>query len=596
MLREKILIETLESELKRISLNNLVVDKEIADELQEYTKTLLSDFEKNKDIDWRSFKSFWPPRIIEALRNDNLTCFFGAGVSIPSGLPGWSELLNNYFNINKKFVDDSDLKSDPLTLAEIASHQIGSEKLQSVLRNSFRDLQSPSTNHFLIAALRLPIYITTNYDNLFEMAWNAINPGIELKTILNDADLSTEFNHKVFNSTTRECSYLFKIHGSLSREDEHLILTRSDYRYHYRSNSSFFENIKKILEEFHTLFLGFSHKDPEVTRLVEDAIWTYESIEEKKQPHFYSLQFDMSSHTPEIFAARGIVALSPPPSLPILLKSEDYRSLSLGCGIIDLISASEKELDKKVSIDHQFNEISKAISNSLDSALGLMGKYEAQAHESLETKKVTWLKELLAELEELSNQGVYLLSDQGIIIDFEVPENIQKDDRLTTVSLQRRPYFQQAKTFRKPFVSDSFKSIYNELSTFFICYPITEGEIFKGLIFSAVQIGQWKQPIELAKDIWKDEKSFLLIDSNGTALLPPGDEFELHDQLGFKYDSLKRLSRRDILISRIMENVVPLKQDDDVLNLGRDLQYYTIVTELSPTRWKFGISTPIDIT
>jgi hypothetical protein len=131
--------------------------------------------------------------------------------------------------------------------------------------------------------------------------------------------------------------------------------------------------------------------------------------------------------------------------------------------------------------------------------------------------------------------------------------------------------------------------------------------MFVGLLFSACQIGFWETPLKVARDIWNSDKdlSVLLIDSNGVCLLPPNEEFLIEKSsvtrntenpeanIGYRFDKLLKLSRRDKLISRMMQNVIPLYQDDDILSLATDLKYYTVVTELKQTRWKFGISKSI---
>lgn len=157
-----------------------------------------------------------------------------------------------------------------------------------------------------------------------------------------------------------------------------------------------------------------------------------------------------------------------------------------------------------------------------------------------------------------------------------------------------RPYFRQAKTFRKPFISDSFKSVYNNNSTFTICLPLLENNIFKGLLFSACQIGNWQMPISEADKFWNNHKnsSFILLDSNGNCLLPPNNEFDLTND-GFDFDSLHLLSKRDKIISRIIENVLPIDKDDDVISLTSNIKYYSLITEIKNTRWKIGIASPI---
>jgi len=50
------------------NFNNL--DKDINESLKEYIKHLKSKC----DSDWNSYQTFWPPRMIEALKENKLNC------------------------------------------------------------------------------------------------------------------------------------------------------------------------------------------------------------------------------------------------------------------------------------------------------------------------------------------------------------------------------------------------------------------------------------------------------------------------------------------------------------------------------------------
>lgn len=615
-MRNRFHIDVINDELGRLN-EGRIVDKEVFSALRKYLETEFAPKLEKEPITWQSFSTVWPPRLVDAYQNGKLVCFFGSGLSVPSGLPDWNTLLSEYFGLEKSLLSDDDLRTDPLTLAELASHQIGSEHLQFVLRQALSRLQIPSTNHFITASLRLPFYITTNYDCLFETAWTLLSPSIELVSLVNEADLIQHIggNGRLEPSTSR--SYLLKIHGSIERDNEHLILTRSDYRYHYRANQDFFNCIEELLSDYHILFLGFSHKDPEVTRLVEDVIYKSEKedLEEQQEqtrersPNLYSLQFNMSLHTPEIFAARGIMALTPPVVSP---NVRDFRSLALAQALIELIGAADKDFHSSQSLDKFLKEYTLKLTSELQSGLNKMAGREAQALETLVDgpNSCEWLAELQDDLGPLAGQGVYLLNDQGRIIHMELPDGLNEDARKSSiVSLSKRPYFQQARTFRKPFISDSAMSIFNRLSTFFLCVPLTKDGGFAGLLFSACQIGFWRLPVDIAREIWDSSGnlSIFIIDSNGVCLLPPNDEIEIKQfggaggiespekNQGYLFSDLLKLSRRDKLVSRIMQNVVPIYQDDDILHLSPDLRYYTVVTELKPTRWKLAISRAIEV-
>ena len=126
------------------------------------------------------------------------------------GIPTWSKLLSDHFGLEKNFTDDHDLVYDPLTLAELASQFHGHEVLQTILRDVMNKSMSYSINHAALAALRCPFYITTNYDCLFEKAWEDVNPS-RLIVVTKDTDFSLPGFQ---NAATTGNSILFKIHGS----------------------------------------------------------------------------------------------------------------------------------------------------------------------------------------------------------------------------------------------------------------------------------------------------------------------------------------------------------------------------------------------
>ena len=58
-------------------------DKSLRDEMLKYIGDLSSKKHKNLS----DYKTFWPPRLMKALENQKLSCFFGAGLSRSSTLP-----------------------------------------------------------------------------------------------------------------------------------------------------------------------------------------------------------------------------------------------------------------------------------------------------------------------------------------------------------------------------------------------------------------------------------------------------------------------------------------------------------------------------
>ena len=580
-------------------------DPAVAEKIEAYLKEVCFEAADKPKIELDDLGTFWPPRLVDAARENRSAVFFGAGLSIPCGIPGWSKLLEN-FKIDKAILDDVDLQSDPLTMAELASKQTGHENLQRTLRQLSANAKAFSINHALIAALGCPIYITTNYDVLFENAWKEMH-GRKIPVVVNDADIQLK---EVHDALAEKNPVLFKIHGSADRRDEHLILTRRDYRTHYRFNDEFFKRIKQLLSENHVLFVGFSHRDPEVSRLVEDIIYDYENPRpgsaKRPSPHFFSLQFSMLSHTPEIFAARGIVALQPKPAEVVF---EDARSLGLACALCELITRKAHSASPGVNLYKQIRKVSNDLSRELRNGLRILEKEKDSALEVLKksTPADSLLSDLQSQLGNLASQGIYLTDEQGNVRAHSTPEGLPEDLRKISRSLVDRPYFRQARSFRTAFVSDVDRSMFNHRGTFFLCVPLLQNDRMSGLLFSACQIGQWSTPINIAKEFWTEHVAFVLVDSNGVCLLPPNDEFEAKDypeppgphdtprtkagvNLGYSYDELLSLSYRDRLIGHIGRSVVPVELDDDVLHFASNFAQFSVIAEIPKTRWKVALS------
>ncbi len=603
--------DNLRTDIEKLILNKKIADDKIAQEINIFLKDNCCMRLNESEIDFSKYKSFWPPRLINAFREKKGVVFFGAGMSIPCGLPSWNMLLSEYFGLEQVFLDDEDLKYDPLTMAELASQKIGHDILQSTLRSVTRRIEKYSINHVLLSALRCPIYLTTNYDSLFEEAWKDLN-GSKIPTILNSADLARS---EIQNAINSKKSVLFKIYGCVSREDEYLILSRKDYRTHYRVNKDFFNKVIDVLRSYHVLFLGFSHKDPGISRLVEDIIYEYENklgkfAETEDQPHYFSLQFDMHAHTPEIFAARGLVALKP---ASVQTDIQDIRTQSLGVALSELVALKCHEKQYDISIYQKLKDSIKEITNIVELGISQVIEYQQIAISFLNNPNNDrqWIKTLQDDLDQLASQGVYLTNDQGKVVLYSTPDKIPAERRKTDIGFSKRPYFQQAKSFRKPFISDSLKSVFNQQSTFFLCVPLplTVDEQFVGLLFSACQIGQWSKPIEIAESFWKQNISFLIIDSNGLCLLPPNDEFSTYNaydgndkdkvllednaNLGYDFNKLLAISQRDNIVKHISNSVVPLSLDDDVLKMTDNYTQYSILSDVNNTRWKLSLSIPI---
>jgi hypothetical protein len=134
-----------------------------------------------------------------------------------------------------------------------------------------------------------------------------------------------------------------------------------------------------------------------------------------QEPNLYSLQFNMRLHTPEIFAARGILALNPPAVTP---NVKDIRSLSLAQALSDLIGAANKSFHEDLSLDDILEKSAKQLVLDLENSLKMFEAYSEKAANVLvgSLDNFEWMKELEQTLGPMAGQGLYLLDNQGTIV------------------------------------------------------------------------------------------------------------------------------------------------------------------------------------
>lgn len=594
------------------TITSRIIDYTILESLHDDLLPFVEKLERN-EASWMNFEMFWPPRAVDAYSSGNLIPFFGAGLSAAANMPMWGDLLQAYFEPSDAFNSDEDLDQDFLTKAELAAQRVGANRIQSRLREECARHTIPTASHLMLATLRSPIMITTNYDWLLEEAWQIVNPRVELDVAVNDTDLSNFQNWQSY-SYGGDRALLLKIHGCAKRGSEQLVLTRADYRYHYRTNDQFFRNVAEIFANRHIVFLGFSHRDPEVARLVDDSIYEYEQALKQairtgsalptNRPHLYSMQFDMRRHTPEIFAAKGLVALTPP-----LVDSDPdaSKSASVCRALADLILFSAFNSHHDASLENSLDSAITRISQDINHALDTLKDYKTDALEIVAGRTPSSpLSNIINTLSVLASQGVYVLNERGECVEFAVPNGLDHAARNAIREFHTRPYFRIAKSFREEFVSDSICSIYNDLSTVFFCMPLFDTRGFAGLLFAASQVGTWYTPVDVADQCWSSGFSLIMVDSEGVLLLPPNNEISMvtdctgptgnedpNSNKGYNFNRLLSFSRRDRVARHIANNIVPISQDDDIHRLSADVDYYSVVSVVPRTRWKLAVSRPI---
>lgn len=209
-------------------------------------------------------------KIQEASRKNKLVLFVGAGVSANSGLPSWGSLIS-YFakGIGKeadKYTNDEYLK-----IPQYYFNERGKKEYYDIINKVFSVDIKPTTIHDILLSLNPAHIVTTNYDDLIELA--AHSNGVFYDVVGQDKDLPYTPNGKM----------LIKMHGDMKFKN--IVLKEDDYL-SYSSNFRLIENFIKSLFATHIiLFVGYSVNDPNVHLIFQ---WVKDILKEDFQ-HAYLL-------------------------------------------------------------------------------------------------------------------------------------------------------------------------------------------------------------------------------------------------------------------------------------------------------------------
>lgn len=164
-----------------------------------------------------------------ALEEGYAALFAGAGLSRPSGIVDWKDLL---MDIAIELDLDVDRESD---IGELA-----------------RDAKL-TENHRLITVLPIKTVWTTNYDQLLEHAYQETGKRPDVK--IKQEDLAVTIPNRDVT--------IYKMHGDFS-QPQNAVLTKEDFETYNEHRALFSEKLKGDLIEKTFLFLGFSCTDPNI--------------------------------------------------------------------------------------------------------------------------------------------------------------------------------------------------------------------------------------------------------------------------------------------------------------------------------------------
>ncbi|MEO9096546.1 MAG: SIR2 family protein, partial [Microbacteriaceae bacterium] len=219
---------------------------------------------KDLTTEWR-FASSTPAdlpakatRLAEAAIDRHLVLFIGAGVSAGAGIPTWKNLLRQV--AQEAGVDPGYIKllegRDIRDWATLIDRKMNSANaIKHTVADLLQRTQRCSLQHALLASLRSTEAVTTNFDQLFEIASRVA-----------DDELAVLPTRPRKSGT----SWLLKLHGSVN-DPPSIILTRSDYLDMPRNHGALMGLVQGLLLTRHMMYVGYSLSDEDFHELVHEV-------------------------------------------------------------------------------------------------------------------------------------------------------------------------------------------------------------------------------------------------------------------------------------------------------------------------------------
>ncbi|MFZ7826918.1 SIR2 family NAD-dependent protein deacylase [Priestia sp. 40] len=200
-------------------------------------------------------------RVINKIRRDGITLWAGAGLSLYAGLPTGKRLAAD---IVKEMPKEYQSEFKERTLPEVAEAFVqmnnGSTlEVFQIINSHLKKKPNSIEYHEKLAEIpQIKQIVTTNYDNLFEKAYDES----KLSVILENSHIP------LANTPVK----LYKIHGDMSHPNS-VVLTTSNYNNFFsftNQNQSLWNKVTSLADETSFLFLGYSLEDPNVIKLLDE--------------------------------------------------------------------------------------------------------------------------------------------------------------------------------------------------------------------------------------------------------------------------------------------------------------------------------------
>ena len=200
----------------------------------------------------------WIRRLADFARDERLAIMFGAGASVPLGLPSWAGLLDQVgAELGMEAGERQALvELDPVDAATILAERAGSSERFHALVTPLVTTDQVSLTHGLMASVGTRMAITTNYDDCYETAVFAAGDG---QVVVLPWEQFSD------NDTPA----VLKLHGDVSRGQ--IVLAREDFASMQIRRRPLIGVVQERLLVGHVLTVGSSVSDPTLVQAAEEV-------------------------------------------------------------------------------------------------------------------------------------------------------------------------------------------------------------------------------------------------------------------------------------------------------------------------------------
>lgn len=206
-------------------------------------------------------------KLKQILTREDTVLFIGAGISMWSGLPSWTGIVEELAQFVESSGANADLvraeaqKGDLLQAASYGFDKLTKQQIGEFVRAACRyGVAKPHEIHRKIVSLGPRCFVTTNYDDLIEESLRKWQPDRFFRPPITNRHLTetAEIIH------ARAIDFIFKPHGDAA-DSESIILTREQYRQllPQGERQAALESLKMLLASRPVVYLGFGLRDPD---------------------------------------------------------------------------------------------------------------------------------------------------------------------------------------------------------------------------------------------------------------------------------------------------------------------------------------------